>query len=174
MIGAFLRLVPSSVWIGLATAVALIVALFALDHAAEARGAARVQLAWDKDKVRVAEELAAAKKVQIQVVEKVVTQYVDRVKVIKEKGDEIVKQVPVFIPIGGCELPGAWRVLHDSAVRGDFPQDPERAIATAKPVDGATAAEVVASNYAACHSDQARLAALQQLVAQLQPQGGDP
>ena len=120
----------------------------------------------------MAKAIEVEKARQAQVVERVVVQYRDRIQVVKEKGDEIVKQVPVFIPVGGCELPGAWRVLHDSAVRNDFPKDPERAIAAADPVDGATAAQVVASNYATCHADQARLAALQQLVVQLQPKGG--
>lgn len=48
---AFLKLVPTSVWIGLAAAVALLGLVWAIDHRGEVRGAARVQAAWDADKL---------------------------------------------------------------------------------------------------------------------------
>jgi predicted acylesterase/phospholipase RssA len=117
------------------------------------RTGAELQAALEREKAR-----------QAQVVEKVVVEYRDRVKVIKEKGDEIVKAVPYYVR-ASCALPGGWRVLHDAAASGSFPEDPDGAIAAAEPVEGVAAAETVASNYAACRADQARLAALQQLLA---------
>ncbi len=63
-----------------------------------------------------------------------------------------------------CQLPGAFRLLHDAAATG------KAALAAADPVDAASAdpvadaavLETVASNYAACREDAARLIAWQQ------------
>lgn len=160
---ALLKLVPTSVWVGIAAGLALIAAIWWVDDNGFDRGAASVQVKWDADKNRMAALLAREKARQSQVVEKVVVEYRDRIKVVKEKGDEIVKAVPYFVR-SECELPAGWRVLHDAAAAGSFPDDPERAIAAAKPVESVAAAETVAANYASCRADQARLAALQQLV----------
>jgi hypothetical protein len=161
---ALLRLVPTSVWLGLAAALAVMAGAWAIDHHGYNRGAAEVQIKWDKDRAELQAALEREKARQAQVVEKVVIEYRDRVKVIKEKGDEIVKAVPYYVR-ASCALPGGWRVLHDAAASGSFPEDPDGAIAAAEPVEGVAAAETVASNYAACRADQARLAALQQLLA---------
>ena len=47
-----------------------------------------------------------------------VTKYVDRIKIVKEKGDEIIVKVPVYInekSDDGCVVNHGFRVLHDSA-----------------------------------------------------------
>ena len=144
------------------------------DSVAEARGAAKVQARWDAEKDQIAKAVKKEEVRQVQVVEKVVVQYRDRIKVVKEKGLEIVRQVPVYVPVDSCPLPSGWRVLHDSAVSGSLPDDSAGALAAALPVEASTAAETVAENYAGCRADQARLVALQQLVVQLQPERGDP
>lgn len=49
----------------------------------------------------------------------VVTKYVDRIKVIKTKGDEIVKEVPIYITKeldAKCEIPDEFIKLHNAAV----------------------------------------------------------
>lgn len=162
-----LGLIPTSVWVGLGAFVVASLALFALDHAAFNRGAASVQVKWDKEHVEMQAALQKEKERQATVVEKVRTEYVDRVKVVREKGDEIVKQVPFFVR-GSCALPGGWRVLHDAAAAGNFPEDTDGAIAAALPVEGLAAAETVAANYASCLETAARLTALQELVKGLQ------
>jgi hypothetical protein len=164
---ALLKLIPTSVWVGLGAFVVASLALFALDHAAYNRGASAVQVKWDVERVQMQAALEREKQRQAQVVEKTVTEYRDRIKVVKEKGDAIVQQVP-FIVRGECELPGGWRVLHDAAAAGDFPEDSERAIAAAKSVDAVTAARTVASNYAIARENSEKLAALQQLLKNLQ------
>lgn len=164
---ALLKLVPASVWMGIAAGLVAMAALWAVDHNGYQRGAAAVQVKWDQERVAYAEALQKEKDRQATVVEKVVVEYRDRVKVIKEKGDEIVKAVPFFVRTS-CALPGGWRVLHDSAASGDLPDDPDGAIAAAEPAESIAAIETVAANYSACRADQARLTALQQLVKGLQ------
>lgn len=162
----FLRLiglVPASWWIGLGASVALLFGVWWLDHNGYKRGEEKVQTQFDAYKAEMANALEKEKSRQAQVVERVVVEYRDRVKVVKEKGDEIVKEVPVLVH-GDSFLTGGWRVLHDAAATGELPADPERAAAAADPVEDTTAAETVASNYAACRADQARLTALQELL----------
>lgn len=121
--------------------------------------------AW---KVRYAEAKAEVEKVkaeQAKVTERVVVEYRDRIVKVKEKGDAIEKLVPVYIH-GGEFLSGGWRVLHDAAASGQVPESAERALATAAPVESATAARTVAENYAACRSDQEELLALQKWAIQ--------
>lgn len=71
---------------------------------------------------------------------------------------EVTKYVPVDIPF----LPGSFRLWHDASVRGEAPNDTE--LPNAAPVPPAILARVLRSNYGACLEDQARLAALQEIV----------
>jgi ElaB/YqjD/DUF883 family membrane-anchored ribosome-binding protein len=44
-----------------------------------------------------------------------VTQYVDRVQTVHDKGETILKEVPVYVPRNVCVLPADVRRLHDTA-----------------------------------------------------------
>lgn len=97
---------------------------------------------------------------QAEVTTKVITEYVDRVKVIREKGETITKLVPVYVPL--LELPGSWRVLHDAAATGQVP-DPART-ADAPGTDTQVLAATVSDNYATCHANAEQLTKLQDWV----------
>ena len=101
----------------------------------------------------------AEKARQAQVTEKVVIEYRDRVKIVKEKGDAIEKLVPVYVPAN--DLAPAFRMLHDAAASGQVPDSAERAIAAAKPIEGVAYASTVAENYKSCRAASAQLVALQ-------------
>src|SRR5687767_3425097 len=45
---------------------------------------------------------------------KIETRTVERLKVVKEKGDAIIQRVPVYLPDSTLMLPGGFRVLHDA------------------------------------------------------------
>lgn len=105
-------------------------------------------------------ELVALKAKQAAVTTRLVTEYKDRVRVVKEKGDEIVKEVMVYVPVADV-LPSGWRVFHDAAASGVMPESPERAIAAAAPVEAVAAASTVAENYQACRATREQLIALQ-------------
>jgi hypothetical protein len=92
------------------------------------------------------------------VTERIVTQYRDRVRTIRERGATIVKEVPTYVPLDASPLPGGFRVLHDAAAAGVLP-DPA-AIPYAAPVPAQTAAATVADNYATCAENAARQSAL--------------
>lgn len=167
MVWAALKLVPGWVWLAIGVAIACMGAIYAIDHNGYTRGAAAVQVKWDTERAAMQTQIAKEKERQAQVVVRTVIEYQDRIKVVKEKGDEIVRQIPVLVPSGGCLLGGGFRVLHDAAASGELPADPGSAAAAADPVEASAAIETVAENYAACRADQARLTALQQLVKEI-------
>lgn len=149
----------SWVW-KLAGVVALLAALFfgGCNH-----GKSIVQAKWETEKQ--AQAAAALKQVaaRADATVNVVTKYVERRIAVKERGAEIVKEVPVYVPYSSaCRLPGGWRLLHDAAASGVLP-DPARR-ADAAPVTAADAATTVAANYAKCHETAEQLTALQAWV----------
>lgn len=165
---AFLRLVPWQVWAGLVAAAALVGAAWALDHHGYQRGAAEVHLAWDREHEAMQAALDREKQRQAEVVERIVVQYRDRVKIEKEKADAITQYVPIMVD-RDCTLSGGFRVLHDAAATGALPEDPAGVARAAAPVEAPAVATTVAENYATCRADQARLTALQQLVKESSP-----
>jgi alpha-D-ribose 1-methylphosphonate 5-triphosphate synthase subunit PhnG len=62
------------------------------------KGAGHVQAQWDAAVARQTLQTAAVRERQIDATVKVVTQYVDRVRVVREKGDVIIKEVHVYVP----------------------------------------------------------------------------
>jgi hypothetical protein len=99
---------------------------------------------------------------QAKVITKVVTQYVDRVVKIHEKGATIVKQVPVFVPSTTPDFPPGFRVLHDSAALGQAP--PTTIPANAAPVPAQTATTTIIENYTGCRANAAQVIALQEYI----------
>ena len=97
-----------------------------------------------------------------------VTQYVDRERVIRLKGDTIIKEVPRYVPVqadAACVVPRGFVRLHDAAAAGTVP-NPDTRDADAAPsgVALSTVAGTVAANYTDCHVDAARLTSLQQTL----------
>src|SRR5690606_9113054 len=63
------------------------------------KGAGHVQAQWDAAVQQQTLQVAAVRERQAQATVKVVTQYVDRVRVVREKGETIIKEVPVYVPV---------------------------------------------------------------------------
>lgn len=158
--GTFVRALPGwMLWLALA---ALIAASAGWGYT---RGAVRVQEQWDAATIRQSLTVARVRQHQAEVTERVVTQYVDRVRTVQVAGDTVIREVPVYVPTQ-CDpdgrLPAGWRVQHDAAASGE-PADPAR-FADAAPVAPDAAAETVARNYLACRLNAEQLVALQAWV----------
>ncbi|UVS99055.1 hypothetical protein [Burkholderia glumae] len=98
---------------------------------------------------------------------KVVTQYVDRVKVVREKGDTIIKEVPVYVDREAdraCVVPVGFVRVHDGAAANVPVGDPRSADAAPSGIALSAVAETVASNYTLCHENAEQLMALQARV----------
>jgi hypothetical protein len=137
------------------------------------KGAASVQAEWNAERAAQTITVLRVKVAQAEVTERVVTQYVDRVRIVRETADAIIREVPVYVP-AQCDpdgrLPAGWRVLHDAAASGGA-ADPAT-VAHAQPVAPDAAAETVTRNYGTCRETAEQLTALQQWVreqAALQP-----
>ncbi len=108
--------------------------------------------------------------------ERVVTEYVDRVQVVKEVGRTIIKEVPVYVSAEAdraCTVNAGFVRLHDAAAAGVLPPGPAGA-ADARPAGIALSAvaETVAGNYTACHANTEQLKSLLELVRDYQARTG--
>jgi hypothetical protein len=128
-------------------------------------GESTVTAKWDAERAEVANAAQQRAAKQATVTTEVVTQYVDRVQVVKERGKEIIKEVPIYVSSAvTCDLPGGFRVLHDAAAKGELPDPAGVADAPAASVE--TAAATVVENYATYHEVAEQLKALQSWVNQ--------
>ena len=128
------------------------------------KGASHVQAQWDAAIQQQAPHTAAFRERQAQATVKVVTQYVDRVRVVREKGDTIVKEVPVYVPVqadAACTINRGFVRLHDAAAAGELPEPARDADAAAAGIALSTVAGTVAANYQTCHENADQLRALQ-------------
>lgn len=109
---------------------------------------------YDKGYTKAQNEIEAETKIIVEerIVEttKVETVYVDRIREIKVKGDEIIREVEVFVPVDSGMLGGGWRLFHDASARNTIPDPAE--IPHAAPVAAQDAAAVVSENYTACNA----------------------
>ena len=160
IVGTFIKALPSWVmWLALA---ALVTAAAGWGWV---KGADSVQADWTAERAAQTISVLKVQVKQLEVTERVVTQYVDRVRVVREQADAVIREVPVYVP-QSCDadgrLPAGWRVLDDAAASGGA-ADPA-SIAHAQPVAPDTAAATVAHNYGTCRETAEQLTALQQWV----------
>ena len=126
------------------------------------RGAAHVQAKWDAATVKQSLTVARVEKAQSESTVKVVTQFVDHVRVVKETSAALTREIIRYVPSDSCDLPPGYRVLHDAAARGEHADTAGNADAAAVPAQDATAA--VIDNYSACHANAEQLVALQNWI----------
>ena len=134
------------------------------------KGASHVQAQWDAAVQQQALQAAAARERQAQATVKVVTQYVDRVRVVREKGQTIIKEVSVYVPVqadAACTINRGFVRLHDAAAAGELPEPARDADAAASGLALSTVAATVAANYQTCHENAEQLKALQVWVSEM-------
>lgn len=125
-------------------------------------GQANVQAKWDKSREKGMAELARLRAEAGKITVKTETVYVDRIKTIREKGNAIIREVPVFVSADDGGLSGGFRLFHDAAAAGTIPDPAD--IPDAAPVDAQTVASTIASNYTTHHETAQRLISLQDWV----------
>lgn len=147
---------------------ALLAAVFAWGHATGARS---VRDDWNAANAAQALKLAEAEARAERVTVKVVTEYVDRVRVVREKAQTIVKEVPVYVTPeadAACVVPRGFVRVHDGAARNEVPGPAESADDAPSGIALSTATEVIADNYGTYHEVAEQLKALQKWVAEQQ------
>jgi len=137
------------------------------------KGAGHVQEQWDATVQQQTLQAAAVRERQAQATVKVVTQYVDRVRVVRvvrEKGDTIIKEVPVYVPVqadAACTINRGFVRLHDAAAAGELPEPARDADATAAGIALSAVATTVTANYQTCHENAEQLRALQGWIREM-------
>ncbi|RMX18080.1 hypothetical protein EBQ34_03190 [Vandammella animalimorsus] len=153
-------------WLALALAAAALIGFGWI------KGAGHVQAQWDTAVHQQTLQAATARERQAQATVKVVTQYVDRVRVVREKGDTIIKEVPVYVPAqadAACTVNRGFVRLHDAAAAGELPTSTGDSDAAASGLALSTVAGTVTANYQTCHETAERLKALQEWIRDVLP-----
>ncbi len=156
---AFLRLIPAWVWVALL----LVGAGLWYGSTRYNAGEGSKQAEWDAAVERGQAELARLRAESGKITIQTETVYVDRVRTIREKGDEVIREIPVYIPADSPDLAGNWRLFHAAAV-GEGPLPDPAGLTDAVPVGAQAFAATVAANYARFNENAARLTALQSWV----------
>ena len=134
------------------------------------KGAGHVQARWDAAVQQQTLQATAIRERQALATVKVVTEYVDRVRVVRETGDTIIKEVPVYVPVqtdAACTINRGFVRLHDGAAANALPESAGDADAAAPGLALSTVAATVAANYQTCHENAEQLKALQVWVSEM-------
>lgn len=134
------------------------------------KGAVHVQAQWDAAVQQQALQASTTRMRQAEATVKVVTEYVDRVKIVRQTGGTIIKEVPVYVPAqadAACVVPRGFVRLHDAAAQGVIPEPARDADAPAAGLALSAVAGTVAANYQTCHENAERLKALQAWIGRM-------
>jgi hypothetical protein len=99
---------------------------------------------------------------QSQISDSVTTKYVDRIKIVQGRTQEIIKEVKVYVKDDSTYLSGSFRMLHDLTIKSD----PSNSTGTVDetPVATQDVAETLVRNYGICHENSTTLSSLQEWV----------
>lgn len=142
--------------------VAVALALLAIGWSS---GAAHVQDKWDAEKQAQALAAAQTGQHQAEATVQVVTEYVDKIKVVRERGATIIKEVPVYVNAqadADCIINAGFVRLHDAAAGNTIPGPSRVADAAPSGVALSTVATTVADNYQGCRENIEQIIAWQQ------------
>lgn len=133
-------------------------------------GSSHIQSEWEQEKNRLALARQNVSGKQMQSTAQVVTKYVDRVRVIREATEPIIKQVTVYVPDTVCDIPAGFVSLHNATAKSDVrvPQAASSPDDASTGTDLTAVATVVAENYTRCHENTEKLRALQRWVRRMQ------
>jgi hypothetical protein len=122
---------------------------------------------WEAKVAELKLEMAKKETASAEVTTKVITKYVTKIEVVKEKGNEIIKQVPVYITKDAdakCDVPTGFVVLHDSASRNEVPDSTRSVDAGTSEVKLSGVATTVTENYTTYHKVAEQLKSLQEWI----------
>lgn len=123
------------------------------DARAEAAIAAKQDLASELEAARASEHI--------------VTRYVDRVHLVRERGATLTKEIPVYVTAhadAACSVPAGFVRVHDAAAANELPGPAGASDAQPSGLALSTVAGTVVDNYATCHAAIEQLNALQAWV----------
>ena len=103
----------------------------------------------------------------------VVTKYVDRIKVVTEKGNDVIREVPVYVTEkadANCTIPTGWVYIHNKAAAGTdqsrIPQAPVDPNEASTGIALSDTAKAIGENYKRYHQVAEQLKSLQEWINQ--------
>jgi hypothetical protein len=126
---------------------------------------------WESKVAEAKLEMAKKDAASAEASTKVVTKYINKIEIVKEKGDAIVKEIPKFITAnadGQCVIPNGFVLLHDSASRNEIPDSTRGVDAGASEVKLSGVATTVTENYTLYYKVSEQLRSLQEWVKEQQ------
>jgi len=126
---------------------------------------------WEARVAEVKLEMAKKDAESAEATTKIVTKYVTVDRIVKEKGDAIVKEIPKFISKDAdakCVVPNGFVLLHDSASKNEVPDSARGVDEGASKVKLSGIAETVTTNYTTFYQVSEQLKALQEWVKEQQ------
>jgi hypothetical protein len=127
------------------------------------------EMTWRERAAALQAEIDRKNSESEKVTEKIVTEYVEKIKVVKEKGNVIVKEVPKYITKESddkCTIPKSFIVLHNGASRNEVPDTAGGIDETASDVKLSRVLETTIGNYTIYYETAEQLKALQDWVRQ--------
>jgi len=153
----------------IAAAVFLLISAFGIGYM---KGVYRADAIIAEAAVKANEKIAELERKNTEISNNVVTKYVDKVRVVKEREYVYLGQAQNNVP-GQFNLSSGWLYLHDSAASGSD-ADPTRASdASASAVRDNQALGVVLRNYSTCRENAHQLESLQQWIRDMQKEVND-
>ncbi len=148
-----------------------IVSLFLLVCGLYMEGGISNQERWEAKVADAKLEMAKKDTASAEASTKVVTKYVTKIEVVKEKGDAIIKEVPIYVTKDAdskCVIPNGFVLLHDSASRNEVPDSTRGVDAGASEVKLSGVATTVTENYTTYHKVAEQLRSLQEWIKEQQ------
>ena len=122
---------------------------------------------WETKVAEVKLEMAKKDTVSAEATTKVITKYITKIEVVKEKGDVIIKEIPKYISQDAdakCAVPNGFVMLHDSASRNEVPDSTRGIDAGTSDIKLSGVAATVTENYTTYYKIAEQLKALQEWV----------
>jgi hypothetical protein len=126
---------------------------------------------WESKVAEAKLEMAKKDAASADSTTKVITKYITKIEIVKEKGDAILKEVPKFISAdadGQCVIPNGFVLLHDSASRNEVPDSSRGVDEGASSVKLSGVANTVTENYTLYYQVSQQLKSLQEWVKEQQ------
>ena len=130
-------------------------------------GAISNEDSWQLKIAELKTEIAKKELAAAEVTHEVITQYVDRVKIVEGKTHEIIKKVPVYITKESddkCIVNNGFVSLHDYAAKNELSDSTENINEGASNVKLSTIADTISQNYGTYYQVVEQLKSLQEWI----------
>jgi hypothetical protein len=144
-----------------------VVGIIALVLGVYMEGGISNQEKWEAKVAEVKLEMAKKDAASADATTKVITKYITKIEVVKEKGDAIIKEIPKYISQDAdakCPVPNGFVVLHDSASRNEVPDSTRSVDAGTSDVKLSGIATTVTENYTTYYKVAEQLKSLQEWI----------